>query len=175
MGRGWMLMFMFMWTEHRLSKMFPKMTIWGTTREGVLIQKTIKFIKQVLSDKQIHVLHCRYDPLIQFLSISRLWSFLSDLLRGPRWLLHQLQRRSQARGPRPLCAISQMLSSPVRRPGRGMPSVSQILPQVFRSRQNSLPELQPETSLAQWVEFGSWILWSLHVPESSSGICDLFA
>lgn len=86
--------------------------------------------------------------------LSRLWCILPYLHRCPCWLLHQLQRWSEAGGPRPLCAISQqVLASPVLRPGRGMPSVPQILPQVFRSWQNSLPELQPETSPAQWVEF----------------------
>lgn len=128
-------------------------------------------------DSPLCALYCRCDNILWLcVCISRLWCILPYLLRAPRWLLHQLQRGSQARGPWPLCAINKcVLASPVRRPGWGMPSVSQILPQVFRSRQISLPELQPETSPAQWVEFGSWILWSLHVLERSLGICDLFA
>jgi len=76
------------------------------------------------------------------------------MLWAPRGLLHQLQRGSEARQPQPLCAISQsVLTSSVCRPGGGVPSLPQILPQVFRPRQNPLPELQPETSPAQWVRF----------------------
>lgn len=115
-----------------------------------------------------------------FTWISRLWCILPHLLRAPLWLVHQLHRGSETGWPWPLCTISQqMLGSPVRRPGWGMPSMSQILPQVFRSWKKPLPELQPETSPAQWVKYGLhrtnwWILWSLHVLESSSGIYGLF-
>lgn len=91
--------------------------------------------------------------------ICRLRWIVPHLLWAPCWRLHQLQRGSDARQPWALRAISQhLLASPVCRPRWGLPSVSQILPQVFRSQQITVPELQPETSPAQWVQFGWWIL-----------------